>query len=61
MKSDLFGLEGPGGISVGTERETRELSRENVPHPENAHDRFPTPDFFLVFLFSLAIFDSPEI
>ena len=37
------------------------LSRENVPHPENAHDGFPTTDLFLLFLFPLAIFDGPEI
>jgi hypothetical protein len=55
------GGEGPGGISVGTERETRGMIRENVPHPENAHDGFPTTDFFLLFLFPLAILDSPEI
>ena len=52
---------GAGGISVGTERETRDLSRENIPHPENAHDGFPTTNVFFLFLFSLAIFDSPEI
>ena len=48
-------------ISVGTEREARGLSRENVPRPENAHDGFYIIDFFLLFLFPLAIFDSPEI
>jgi hypothetical protein len=37
------------------------LSRENVPHPENAYYSFPTTDFFLLFLFSRAIFDRPEI
>ena len=61
MKSDVLGLKGSGGISVDTERETRALSRGNVPHPENAHDGFPTTDFFLLFLFSFAIFDSPKI
>jgi hypothetical protein len=65
MNSDVFGLEGrgPGGFSVGTvqNEKPRGLSRENVPHPENAHDGFPTTDFFLLFLLSLAIFDGPEI
>jgi hypothetical protein len=49
----------PGGINVGTERETPRVGRENVPHPENAHDGFPTTDLFLFFPF--AIFDYPEI
>jgi hypothetical protein len=36
MKSVVFGLEGPGAISVGAEGETRGLSRGNVPHLESA-------------------------
>ena len=58
MKSDVFGLE--GSFSVGTEREA-ELSGQNIPHPENAHDGFPTTDVLLLFLFSLAIFDCAKI
>jgi hypothetical protein len=42
---------GLGGINVGTERETPRVGRENVPHPDNAHDGFPTTDFFLSFPF----------
>jgi hypothetical protein len=36
------------------------IKLENVPYPENARDGFPTTDFFLFFLFSLEIFDSPS-
>jgi hypothetical protein len=36
MNSDVFGL-GGRGASVDTGRKTRGSSRENVPHPENAH------------------------
>jgi hypothetical protein len=62
MKSDVFGLEGgAGNHQCSTERETQGLSRENVPHPENAHDGLPTTNFFLLSLFPLAVFDSPEI
>ena len=61
MKSDVFGLMGPGRIIIGTERKTEALRRENVPHPENAQDGFPTTDILLLFLFSFAVFDSPEI
>ena len=63
MNSDVFGLEGRGREHQRRYRtgNPRGLSRENVPHPENAHDGFPTTDFFLLFLFPLAIFDSPEI
>jgi hypothetical protein len=53
MNSDVFGLEERvrGGINVGTERETPRVGGQNVPHPENVHDGFPTTDFFLSFPF----------
>jgi hypothetical protein len=61
MNSDAFSLEGRvrGASMLVQNEKPRGLSKENVPHPENAHDGFPTTNFLLSFPF--AIFDNPEI
>jgi hypothetical protein len=61
IKSDVFGLKKAASAHAQKKKSKTADSEQNIPHPQNTQNNFPTTNFLLLFLLSLAIFDRAQI